>query len=74
MKKRKLNNNFLIAIVDNIDEWLEDKGIRIPNEERDEEDPDNHANFYGDDFDWIMEMIRDVCADYGIIVDDEWGD
>ena len=71
---KKLKNNFLVTIIDNLEDWLDDKGIRIPNEERDAEDPENSANFYGDDFDWFMNMMRDVCAQNGIIVDDEWED
>lgn len=72
--EKHLKNNFLLEIIDNVDEWLSENGIRIPNEERDEEDPDNEANFYGEDFDWFMEMVRDVCAEHGVIVDDEWED
>ena len=70
----KLTNNFLVTIVDNMEDWLDEKGVRIPNEERDAEDPDNSANFYGDDFDWFMEMMRDVCYEYGIVVEDKWDD
>lgn len=72
MSNPTLNNNFLVTIVDNLEDWLDEKGVRIPNEERDKEDPNNEANFYGDDFDWIMEMIRDVCSDYGVVVRDAW--
>lgn len=69
-----LKNNFLCDIIDELDEWLIKKGIRIPNEERDLEDPENESNFYGDDFDWLMEMMREECARNGIIVEDEWED
>ena len=72
--KKKLTNDFLATIIDNIEDWLDEKGVRIPNEERDAEDPDNVANIYGDDFDWMMNMMRDVCERNGIIVDDEWED
>lgn len=71
---KKLKNNFLCEIVDNMEDWLDDKGVHIPNEERDKEDPNNAANFYGDDFDWFMDMMREVCAKYGIIVEDKWED
>ena len=69
---RKLNNNFLVTIIDNLEDWLDEKGVHIPNENRDLEDPGNEANIYGEDFDWFMEMMRDVCLKYGIIVDDKW--
>ena len=65
-------NNFIATIIDNLEDWLDEKGVQIPNNERDKDDPDNSANFYGEDFDWAMEMIRDVCAKNGIIVEDEW--
>lgn len=73
-KQRPLKNNFLCDMVDEIDEWLISKGVRIPNEERDEEDPENESNFYAEDFDWIMEMMREHCRKNGIVVEDEWED
>ena len=74
----ELDNNFLVTIIDNIEDWLDEKGVRIPNEERDKEcgiaeTPQDEAHIWGEDFDWIMEMIRDVCARYGIVVEDKWG-
>ena len=70
--KPQLKNNFLLGIIDDLEDWLEEKGVRIPNEERDKEDPDCGANFWGDDFDWLMEMMREHCGVHGIIVEDEW--
>ena len=67
-----LKNDFLAVIIDNIEDWIDKKGIRIPNEERDKEDIDNTANIYGEDFDWMMDMLRHVCCEHGIIVGDEW--
>ena len=68
----KQNNNFLVTIVDYFEDFLDEKGVRIPNEDRDREDPDNCANIYGDDFDEMMCAIRDICAEYGIEVEDKW--
>ena len=73
-KNPSLKNNFLCEIVDELDDWLEDKGIKVPNEERDKEDPENTTNFYGEDFDEIMEMMREICRKNGIVVEDEWED
>ena len=67
-----LKNDFLSAIIDKIEDFLDSKGILIPNTDRDRDDPDNKTNFYGDDFDHMMNSIRDICSDYGVIVDDEW--
>lgn len=71
-QKKRLTNNFLCSIVDDLDDWLIEKGIRVPNVERDEENPDNETNFYGKDFDWFMEMIREHCMENGIVVEDRW--
>ena len=70
--ERKLTNDFLATIIDNLEDWLDEKGTVIPNEDRDNEPENNPANIYGTDFDWMMDMLRDVCAKNGIIVEDEW--
>ena len=77
--KANLNNNFLASIIDNLEDWLDEKGVRIPNEERDmecgaAEEPQDEAHIWGKDFDHIMEMLRDACESNGIIVDDKWED
>ena len=76
MKKAKktLRNNFLLDIIETFEDFLDEKGIRIPNEERDAEDPDNQANLYGNDFDNLMDSIREICEENGITVLDEWED
>ena len=68
----KLTNDFLASIIDNLEDWLTYKGIIISNDERDEQDPYSGANIWGDDFDDIMTMLRDTCANYGIVVEDRW--
>lgn len=67
-----LKNDFLATIIDNLEDWLDEKGVVIPNEDRDSDCENNPANIYGTDFDWMMDMLRDVCAKNGIIVEDEW--
>ena len=68
----KLTNNFLVAIIDELEDFFDSKGIVIPNAERDAQDSDGGANIWGDDFDYIMTMLRDTCANYGIVVEDRW--
>lgn len=70
--KPQLNNDFLLGIVEEIDDWLSAKGITIPNAERDEQDPEANSNFWGDDFDWIMDTIREHLRQESIVVEDEW--
>ena len=71
-ENQNLTNDFLLEIVDFIDGWLTDKGVRVKNDDRDKDDPHNATNFYGDDFDYIMEGIRDICDSNGIVVEDKW--
>jgi len=71
-QNHNLTNDFLMSIIDELEDWLDSKGIRIPNAERDEQDPDGGANIWGDDFDDVTTMLRDTCANYGIIVEDRW--
>ena len=70
----RLNNFFLEKIIDGLEDWLSEKGVEIPNEDRDREDPDSDAQIYGEDFDRIMEMIRGVCREHEIVVEDDWDD
>lgn len=71
-KNNTLLNDFLLEIVDFIDGWLTDKGVRVKNEDRDKDNPENTTNFYGEDFDCIMEGVRDICNSNGIVVEDKW--
>ena len=71
-KTEKLNNHFFGAIIDGFDDWLEEKGIKIPNDERDEDGSEHNSNIWGDDYDFLMSMIRDVCYTHGIEVEDAW--
>jgi len=69
---QNLTNDFLLEIIDLLDGWLTGKGIRVKNDDRDKDNPENTTNFYGDDFDYIMEGIRDICSTHGITVEDKW--
>ncbi len=73
-QKPRLNNFLLEAIIDGLDEWLARKGIIIPNEERDEEDPDANTNFWGDDYDEVTGMIREILRQNGIVIEDDWNE
>ena len=70
--KTKLNNELIDAIIDGLDDWLYEKKIVIPNGERDKQDPEANTNFWGDDYDDVMNMIRECLRQYGIVVEDEW--
>lgn len=68
----KLNNEFIACIIDGFEDFLTDKGINIPNEDRDHDDPEGGAIIYGMDFAELMEMIRDTCENFGVEVEDTW--
>lgn len=68
----KLNNEFIACIIDGFEDFLTDKGINIPNEDRDYDDPEGGAIIYGMDFAELMEMIRDTCENFGVEVEDTW--
>ena len=71
-QKPRLNNFLLEAIIDGLDEWLARKGLTIPNEERDEQDPDANTNFWGDDYDEVTGMVREILRQNGIVIEDDW--
>ena len=67
----KLNNHFLVTIIDDVFEaFLDEKGIVVENEDRDAEG--SECNIFGDDFEAVMTMLRDVCERFGIHVEDNW--
>ena len=70
----KLNNEFIACMIDGFEDFLDSKGVRIPNEERDMEDDENAANIWGMDFAEMMGIIRDTCKNFGITVEDNWED
>lgn len=49
----KVNNHFTTRIIDAFDDFLDEKGVKVPNEDRERDDPDNGSNIYGDDFDTL---------------------
>lgn len=68
----RVNNTFTTRVIDVFDDFLDGKGIKIPNEDRDRDDPDNESNIYGDDFDYLSKMLEDEFVECGFIVDDTW--
>lgn len=71
-EKNMKNNKLLVDIIDVFDDFLETKGIEIPNPEKDD-DPNCGTQIYGTDFDNMMEEIREVLATHDINIADDWG-
>lgn len=69
-EKKQLTNDFLLDIVEQLDDFLEEKGVQIPIE--DKEGQEAGTNFWGDDFDWLMNMLREKFRQAGVVIEDEW--
>lgn len=68
--KRELAAN----IIDIFEDWLDKKGVKIENEERDKDDPDNEANIWGSDFDELMDDISSLLFENGIHISDNYNE
>lgn len=56
--------------IDLFEDFLDEKGIVIPNEERDEDeelDVENSANIYGSDYDTLSDGIEEILTRWEII-------
>lgn len=56
--------------IDLFEDFLDEKSIVIPNEERDEDkelDAENSANIYGSDYDTLSDGIEEILTRWGII-------
>lgn len=62
-EKELFLKNYAAGIIDTVEDWLDEKGVRIPNEERDKEDPENAANIYGEDYDSLEYGIMNVLEE-----------
>ena len=61
---------FIGQIIDTFEDFLDEKGIKIPNEERDHDDytdPDTYANIYGSDYDMIANALTEIMERWHII-------
>ncbi len=65
-----IDRETLAIVIDIFEDFLEEKGIRIPNSERDSQygDGENGANIYGEDFDNLMDKLQELFKSCGINV------
>lgn len=73
MMKENEKAEFLGQLIDIFEDFLDEKGIVIPNEERDMDpnlDPDNSANIYGRDYDSIRSGLEEILVNWGILESD----
>lgn len=60
--------------IDLFEDFLDEKGVVIPNEERDEDeelDAENSANIYGSDYDTLSDGIEEILTRWEIIEERE---
>ena len=61
---------FIGQIIDTFEDFLDDKGIVVENEERDTDgdlDAETSANIYGADYDYISDELRKIFRHWNII-------
>lgn len=63
MIKQENRTEFLGQLIDVVEDWLEEKGIDIPNEERDEL---NAAIIYGSDYDKLQNEFNSIMESYHV--------
>ncbi|MCR5761857.1 MAG: hypothetical protein K6G00_00565 [Treponema sp.] len=69
MEKRILINRETVAyILDAFEDFLDEKDVIIPNKKRDEDDPNNSANLYEEDWDNLFEAVISALNKEGIEV------
>lgn len=63
MIKQEDRTEFLGQLIDVVEDWLEEKRIDIPNEEKDEL---NAAIIYGSDYDKLQSRFNSIMKSYHV--------
>lgn len=63
MIKQENRIEFLGQLIDVVEDWLEENGIDIPNEEKDEL---NAAIIYGSDYDKLQSGFKSIMKSYHV--------
>ena len=61
-----INRDTVMNIIDIFEDFLDDKGVKIKNTERDEQEPGNDTNLWGDDFDFLSNKISETLSASGV--------
>jgi hypothetical protein len=65
-----LYNNFLAELIETVEDFLEEKGVLIPNDEK--LGDGGESAIYGTDYGNLMQAFRETCRANGIEVRDSW--
>lgn len=68
---------YMATVIDIFEEFLDEKGVEIPNPERDAENDPNAAHVYGNDYDEMLEKLSEpflaLADECGVEADvDHW--
>lgn len=53
--------------IDVFEDFLDEKEVRIPNDEKTEDDEEFAANIYGTDYDNLSEGVEEILTRWGLI-------
>ena len=53
--------------IDTFEDFLDEKGVKIPNDEKSEVDENDSANIYGTDYDILSEEIKEILTRWELI-------
>ena len=62
---------FLGQVIDTFEDFLDEKGVVLPNKERDEDEdlaPEESANIYGSDYDLLHKRLEAVFIRWDIMI------
>ena len=62
--------DFIGQLIDIFEDFLDEKGISIENEERDEDD-DSAAIIFGSDYDALAEQLTETMTRWGVLKKEE---
>ena len=66
----ELNLEFIGQIIDIFEDFLEERGVTLPNDEREQDE--DAAIIYGTDYDQLQTELIDTMWNWGIEVKDGW--
>jgi hypothetical protein len=67
---RELNLEFIGQIIDIFEDFLEERGVTLPNDEREQDE--DAAIIYGTDYSQLQTELIDTMRNWGIEVKDGW--
>ena len=73
MIKKENRAELIGQVIDIFEDFLDEKGVIIPNNDRDKDpdyDPENPVNFYGNDYDTVKEKLEQLFRSWKVLEDE----